>query len=227
VCVTMGNRCFDVGANVGMIAIPLAHHLRNNGGGSIIAFEPVKPNFDRLKKTVSLNHLEDVVKTFNVALGDEEGEIEIALETQGGASTGNAVMSKIADDLSGFTVSKARITRLDTFVEEQDIDLVDFIKVDIEGAELLFLRGGQKFLAKSRPIIYGEFHSGMMPKFGHNFLDVIEFFKPLNYRVFGFKNRLQPAEILEPKVGMGNVFFVPEEKTEELLKRVEAARQSD
>lgn len=225
VCTSFGTTCFDVGANVGLITIPLARYLQANGGGRVIAFEPVTPNFNRLQEVVQLNQLQEIVSLHNVALGDEEGEIEMALETQHGAATGNAVMSKISNDLSGQTIYKSRITRLDDFVIEHGIDHVDFIKVDIEGAEVLFLRGGANFLTKCRPIIYGEFNSGMMPQFGHTFLDAVELIRPWDYRVFGFKDRLRPMEILEPKAGIGNVFLVPSEKADELLQRMTLARE--
>jgi FkbM family methyltransferase len=227
VCTSFGKVAFDVGANVGLITVPLARHLRDNGGGRVVAFEPVISNFNRLLDAIELNGLGGIVLPFDVALGDEEGEIEMALETQGGAQTGNAMMRRIADAPSRFSISTARITRLDTFVVEQGISHVDFIKVDIEGADLLFIKGGQAFLTKCRPIIYGEFNSGMMPKFGHTFLDLIDFIRPWRYRVFGFAGRLQPVEVLCPTVGIGNVFLVPEEKANELLHRVAIARQKD
>ena len=229
-CIAPGDTVFDVGANVGLITIPLAYYLRDSGG-TVVAFEPVKTNFDRLVDTIHINQLDAIVKPFNIALGDEEGEIEMALETRNilhkGVTTGNAVIHKGMEDSSRYTLSTARIARLDTFVAENKIKRVDFIKVDIEGAELLFLRGGAKFLQEQRPVIYGEFNFPMMPRLDHTFLDVAKLIQPWGYKIFAFADRLEPVEILEPKVGIGNIFLAPEERTSKLLQQVAAARQKD
>ncbi len=187
----------------------------------------VKANFDRLVTTIRLNEYTNIT-AFNIALGDEDGEIEMAMETrdrwQGGAGTGNAGIRQGPEDASRFSFSKARIQRLDTFVRENNINNVDFIKVDIEGAELMFLRGGADFLCKCRPIIYGEFNYPAMLQFNHTILDVVDLVRPWNYKIFAFADRLLPVEVLQPKVGIGNVFLAPEEKTDKLLRLVEAAR---
>ena len=65
VCITMGNAVFDVGANVGLITIPLARFLRDNDGGTLVAFEPIKANFDRLVDAIRLNDLTQIVIPFN------------------------------------------------------------------------------------------------------------------------------------------------------------------
>ena len=88
----------------------------------------------------------------------------------------------------------------------------------------MFLRGGVDFLSRHRPIIYGEVEFPMMPQYGHTLLDVVDLIKPWGYRIFAFGGRLQPVEGLQPKIGIGTIFLVPEEKALELLRRVEVAR---
>jgi FkbM family methyltransferase len=217
--------CFDVGANIGLIAIPLAHYL-NDIGGRVVAFEPVKANFERLVENTKLNKLHAVLSPVEIALGNEEGEIELALETQGGASTGNAMMTNVVDKVQEYTVSTVRITTLDQFVAENGLSHVDFIKLDIEGAELLFLQGGQQFLQRCRPFIYGEFNSAMMPKFGQTFLNVADFIQSWDYQIFAFRARLDLVEITQPKVGLGNVFLSPREKTDNLLNKIAMSREN-
>jgi FkbM family methyltransferase len=219
-----GDTVFDVGANVGLISIPIGCHLASLGSGQLISFEPVKTNYERLTANIKLNGLEKIARAYNIALGDHEGTLEISLETQHGAQTGNAIASSIVGDEKGFTRVSCTLTRLDTFAEQQGIPKVDFMKVDIEGAEVLFLNGAAGFITAHRPTIYGEFNSGIMPKFGHSFLDVYGFFKERNYRAFGFADTLLPHELTDPSPSTGNAFFVAEEKAESLLQRVTAAR---
>jgi hypothetical protein len=56
------------------------------------------------------------------------------------------------------------------------------IKLDIEGSELVFLRGATNVITRCRPLILGEFNSAYMPRFGHTFLDVGQWYKPWTTR---------------------------------------------
>lgn len=219
-----GDTVFDVGANVGLISIPIGCHLKALGSGKLISFEPIPGNYERLTANMKLNGLDGIARAYNVALGDQEGTLEISMETRHGAKTGNAIQSKIVGDSKDHTKFSCVLTRLDTFVKQEGIDKVDFMKVDIEGAEMLFLNGAAEFITAHRPTIYGEFNAGLMPQFNHSFLDVYAFFKERNYRAFGFADILQPVELTNPTPTTGNAFFVASEKADALLKRVADAK---
>ena len=219
-----GDTVFDVGANVGLISIPIGCHLAALGSGKLISFEPIAANYERLTANLKLNGLEKLSRAYNVALGDHEGTLEISLETRNGAQTGNAIASEIVGNTEGFTRISCALTRLDTLAEQEGFDKVDFIKVDIEGAEMLFLNGAAGFVTAHRPTVYGEFNAGLMPQFGHSFLDVFKFFKARGYRTFAFADALVPFELTDPGPATGNAFFVAEEKADSLLQRVAQAR---
>jgi FkbM family methyltransferase len=223
-CIQPGDTVFDVGANVGLISIPIGCHLKALGSGNLICFEPIKANYERLTANIKLNGLENLARAYNVAVGDHEGTLEISVETGHGSQTGNAMVSDIVGNDKNFTRNSCALTRLDTFVVKEGVAKVDFMKVDIEGAEMLFITGGADFITAHRPTIYGEFNSGLMVKFGHSFLDVHAFFKERGYRAFGFADALLPAELTNPTPTTGNAFFVADEKAEILLQRVAAAK---
>ena len=225
ICAAGADTVLDVGANVGLTAIPLARTLKPHGG-KLIALEPVPSNFNRLVQSIALNDLNGVVLPFPLALGDKEGEIEFARESKGNASTGNALPRDLVANPAGYAFSTAKITTLDAFALQNHLDSVDFVKVDIEGAEVGFLQGGEAFLQRCRPIIFGEFNSQLMPKYGHTFLDVAAILKPWKYKIFASADTLMPIEVTAPESGLGNILLVPEEKAAELLKRIAAARQT-
>ena len=92
------------------------------------------------------------------------------------------------------------------------------MKMDIEGAEILVLKGGQNFLAKFRPIIYGEFNSLYIEKFGYNFLDVASLFESLDYVGYQMKHgRFEPAK---NEIGTVDVVFVPKEKKDQVKEYI-------
>jgi len=201
---------FDVGANVGFYSIAMAGRLAALHG-RLHAFEPVESNFSRLVSCIGLNHLESVVSAHDVALGDEEGTIGMCMTIHDNATTGNAVMvkDKVITEDKLTANSAARITRLDSFVLEQNIKACHLIKIDVEGAEVMFLRGGSEFLSKQRPIIYGEFSAHWLKQFGHSFVDVADIVKPWDYRFFRQMGHARFAEFRQPEVGIENVLLCP------------------
>lgn len=221
-------RCvvFDVGANVGFYSVSLGNKLKPLNG-TLHAFEPVRSNFDRLIRSVELNNLERVVAAHNVALGDEEGTIEMSMENDRNASTGNAVMvkGKITGKLGSNT--NARITRLDDFAREKQIQACHLIKIDVEGAEVMFLRGGSDFLGEHRPIIYGEFSAYWLEQFGHSFVDAANIVAPWGYRLFRSVTSRQNmfkqsgharfTEFEHPEVGIEDVLLVPSDTPRSVL----------
>lgn len=211
---------FDVGAHVGFYSVALGRKLQALNG-QLYAFEPVKSNFDRLTTNILLNNLNGIVSAHNIALGDDEGIIEMSMENGNNSRTGNAVMVKGEVPINYFGMnSTARLTLLDTFVKEQQIESCHLIKIDVEGAEVMFLRGGISFLSKTRPIIYGEFNNYFLPKFGHSFLDVLDIVSRWNYRFFQQTKSDQFVEIEQIKSDLEHILLVPAETPDSVLKRL-------
>jgi len=108
------------------------------------AFEPSNHSFGLLEKTVELN--ENKIVPVKMGLGSEYSTLHLSL----GSSGGNSVIGDIATVEENSEV--ITITTLDKFVEEANIEKVDFLKADIEGYEREFLKGAkstiQKFLPK-------------------------------------------------------------------------------
>lgn len=210
----------DIGANVGFYTVALGGELKRRGG-RLYAFEPVPSNFARIERVLALNDLQGVVTVNRLALGDFEGEIQLHLETANDATTGNAVIANekvVNEDKMPGNVS-APILPLDLFVERHALPPCQLIKVDIEGAEMLFLKGGRHYLTQSRPIIFGEFNPYWLKQFGASFADVMDFFRPLNYRYFrGEPSRM--TEFTEPTSDIHDVLLIPADAPESVYRAV-------
>lgn len=219
-CLSENCVVFDVGAHIGFYSVPLGRQLQKLNG-QLYAFEPVKSNFERLTTNLSLNNLEDTVLAHNVALGDDESIILMSMESNNNSNTGNVVMVKGEIPTNYFSInSKARLTRLDTFVKEQNIKSCHLIKIDVEGAEVMFLRGGASFLSQTRPIIYGEFNNYFLPKFGNSFLDVIDIVSPWNYRFFQKQKNDSFVEIKQLKPNLEHILLIPSETPDSILNQL-------
>jgi FkbM family methyltransferase len=208
---------YDVGANVGLIAVPLARHA--GPAGHVSCFEPVPENAARLRRNIALNDLTncDVHET---ALGETDSEIRIAREVHNRSTSGNAVIvSDGAPRLPGYdAVHTVSVRPLDDVVRERALPLPHVIKLDVEGSEVGFLKGAATTLADARPVILGEFNNGLMPAFGTTFLDAVAALPP-DYAVFSFLDGTSVEE-RTPIVGLGDVLLAPREKIADLPVRI-------
>lgn len=207
----------DVGANIGFYSIALDLQLKKLGGGKLYAFEPVQPNFLRLKHQVSQNNLEKIISRFDLALGNEEGEISLYMRNDNNSSTGNAF--RVGDDENNLKANySSKLTKLDIFTEEHGIHKCNLIKVDIEGGELDFFKDGESFIAKTRPIILSEFNPHFAEQHDYSFQEIIKLASTWRYELYEQK-RDKFVLIAYNITNFANFFMVPEEKKDFFLQK--------
>ncbi|MEJ7860579.1 MAG: FkbM family methyltransferase [Pyrinomonadaceae bacterium] len=167
-----GDVCLDVGANMGWYSTLFRDIC--GAEGAVHSFEPVPQTFAELEKNVALNGSPPNVFLNNFGLGDEEKETEIYLFDD--LPSGHASLAP------GKTHSAQailiNIKTLDSYLEMRKIKQVDFVKVDVEGAEMMFLRGAKKLFEQPKaPVIFMEMAIGTTKEFGYKPNDLIEFIK--------------------------------------------------
>jgi FkbM family methyltransferase len=138
-----GSVFYDVGANVGFYSL-LASSLV--GKGRVFAFEPVPRNLDYLRKHLAINRVANA-EVLALAVSDKVGTASFRVEP-----TGSMGHLSIEGDM---TVSTAT---LDSLVQEGRILPPDYIKMNIEGAELLALHGARETFARYRPVLFLATH---------------------------------------------------------------------
>jgi hypothetical protein len=84
------------------------------------------------------------------------------------------------------------------------------MKLDIEGAELLMLRGAERFIARHRPLIFGEFEAYWLTTFGSTFLDVAAWAERMGYRMLKWdRAHRRFAPLARVEVGVQDVLLEP------------------
>ncbi len=197
---------FDVGANVGWWTVPLARRLAR-GGGRVVAFEPVPANRARLEWAIAANAVGAQVQVAAVALGDAPGELGMWLKSEEtGAGSGTAAL--VTGD--GPSHLRVPVVTLDAWTAEQGLTRCDLMKLDIEGAELMMLRGAERFIAATRPLIFGEFEAYWLSTFGATFVDVAEWAGRNRYAMRRWDARTGAFVALERvEVGVQDVLLEP------------------
>jgi len=143
-----GDVVLDVGANVGLWAMGAAR--LTGAHGRVVAFEPVPATVYRLRRNIQANRVH--VEVEQVALHDASGPLTIFGATHGN-SGGAGLLRRNGVDRP-LTVQG---TRLDDYVIEKGIRGIDFLKIDVEGAESIVLRGAGSLLEEpGAPIVLFE-----------------------------------------------------------------------
>ncbi len=165
-----GDTFVDVGANVGFYT-RIGSALVGESG-RVFAFEPLSSALRLLK--MNTESLTNVVVDAR-ALSDHDGEADFHVREQGDTS------SLLPGD-AGSRVSVG-VTTLDArLLNEGDAPKrIDFIKIDVEGAELGVLRGATKTIEKYQPLVYFEFLPLYATQYGFGYDDFVGFFEPLGY----------------------------------------------
>lgn len=140
-----GDVMADVGAHVGVHALTAARRLRELGGGRVVAFEPTEDSSAAIRAAAARHGL--AVEVVRAGLGDEEGTLELRADPRYGDHDAG-VRSQFGD---GEVVATAPLTTFDAWATQTGLDRLDLVKIDIEGAEILALRGMRETLRRLRP----------------------------------------------------------------------------
>jgi FkbM family methyltransferase len=174
---------FDVGANIGFYSLHWAAALAP--GGSVHAFEPVPVTFERLQRNIELNGVGDTVLASNFALGSEKTTVTIYLPTFSGSSASS--LKNLHPDEESIQV-EARVETLDDYFASRGLDRLDFMKIDVEGAELLVLQGGVQTLSRHKPLLFMELLRKWAKPFGYHPNDVIALLGQQGYRCYSHQD---------------------------------------
>jgi FkbM family methyltransferase len=139
----------DVGANHGLFSLEAAHLAGESG--VIHAFEPTPSTRQLLESNLAANDL-GRVRVFPTALGDRPGTARLRVHRE------MSGLNTLASDdiiwnrrtLRADAIVEVPITTLDTHVEAEGLDRIDFLKIDVEGFELGVIRGARGLLRARR-----------------------------------------------------------------------------
>jgi FkbM family methyltransferase len=172
------NTILDIGGNIGQMALLFAKYANK-----VFTFEPIPAIADKLERNIQLNKLEHKIILSRIALSNSKGKIKFGLPPDSNRGTGSTILT----EQSKHNVIEVDATTLDEFIEQNTISGVDFIKMDIEGAELFALQGMQNLLSKEeKPILILEMTISMMKQAGYTPKELMGFLSQFGYECYEF-----------------------------------------
>jgi FkbM family methyltransferase len=140
---------WDVGANIGLYSRVLVQWFHAE---RVIAFEPMSENLPELRFNLELGKITDRVQVVPWALGNIDAEVDFQVDDMQGTSgtldcirNGAACMGRAALALPPKT-ERVSCRTVDSIIDARELPTPDVIKADVEGAEMLLLSGGRRFL---------------------------------------------------------------------------------
>lgn len=164
----------DVGANIGLTAIPAA--IKH--GIQCFAFEPDPVNFQFLRRNVERNKVADKVTIFNVALHDTQGVLDFELSEDNWGDHRLRIPGQTASVEPSFNETARHVVNvqavpLDMTLGSRELIRPIFLKIDTQGAEVTVLRGARETL-KSVDLLVVEFSPYHLGRMGSDVTDFIK-----------------------------------------------------
>lgn len=175
----------------------------------VLAFEPNKEEFSKLKNTDTLQYL-------NYLVYDRPQTLELHIAKSPGSSS---VLLTNIEELSQFpnterfhevktvSVKSERVNNLDAILQENDIDDIDFVKIDTEGSELAILRGSEEEVL---PKVFGlQVEVEFIEKcFGQPlFRDVDDFLAKQGFQIMDLRRQFWKRKSFNDYPGKGQLIF--------------------
>lgn len=173
-----GEIFWDVGANLGYFTLLAAATLKNTG--QVVAFEPGQTAYAQLTANLTLNSFTNIL-TCPVAVIDREGEM--VLYSSPGSADGRANLFQAG--VGQTERETVRTVTLDGWRARKQLAWPDFIKLDVEGAELAALTGARDILAAGEPLLLVEMKEAIFQSLGSDRTAIQEFLSPQGYRPAG------------------------------------------
>ena len=212
-CARRASLAIDAGANIGWYSVKMATAM---AGGRVIAYEPVGDTAAMLKENIALNRLSDRITVISRGLAARPGRSEIFLPRDTG-HVGASLRELHPGEMScKLTV---RLTTLDESLPANTTAPLDLLKCDVEGAELMVLKGGAAVIARDRPVIFLELLRKWSAAFGYHPNEVIAWTEALGYDCWAVgEEQLRYCKTIADDTVETNFLFVQPERDAALIE---------
>jgi FkbM family methyltransferase len=206
-----GDTIFDIGANIGWYSIAISKRFPK---ASIYAFEPLKNTFDILEHNVLLNQVTNI-HLHNFGFSNDNKTITFYSSPY--TSVSNSAKDITGED--GANEVACVVKKMDDYITNLNAS-IDFVKCDVEGAELFVYEGAKACINKFKPIVFTEMLRKWSAKFDYHPNDIIQLFRELDYLCFyGEKDKLINITEVKPTTTATNYFFLHQEKHAPIIKK--------
>lgn len=167
----------DVGAHVGLYSLPVSRILAP--GGRVYAFEPAEGSYRYLQRHIAYNGITNIYP-YQLVVGDTKNDSVLFYEHIVTSSALSGLTKRMKRRTDRYLESSRSQIALDDFCAEHSL-APDVIKIDVEGAELLVLRGAKSTLARHKPTLFLSVHPVHLEAMGHSVEELADLLRDIGY----------------------------------------------
>ncbi|WP_353572721.1 FkbM family methyltransferase [Candidatus Albibeggiatoa sp. nov. BB20] len=207
--IKQGDVVIDIGANIGYYSLLFAQLVGETG--HVIAFEPDPDNFALLQKNISLNQYRNVTLVQKaVATENSQAQLFLCDENKG--------MHRLYDSVCCQTSIEVETVCLDDYLPTL-VNRVDFIKIDIEGAEYNALQGMQNILRQQQPALLTEFSPAALFEYGIKPQTYVDFLTQLDFDLYQVTEKLNLLDLTQLKADLDIINCIMQDLLPELKNK--------
>lgn len=193
-----GMTVLDIGANIGYYSLIFSNIVGQNG--KVYSFEPTKSTYTKFIKNIELNQCKNIF-SYNKALSNVNEKRKLYYADDHGRNA-------FAPEGKNTEFEDVECISLDEFINQNNLK-VDFIKIDVEGAELLVLKGALNFLKNYNGPIYCEFNKTKINNLEYELKDLVSFIINLDFEICVYNEKKKKLEKLyNPENHNGDVIII-------------------
>jgi FkbM family methyltransferase len=175
----------DAGANIGIYSLLAAKCIGDDG--KIWSFEPSQTTFNLFLDNIALNQVK-TVSAHRLALSDAQGQL--TLRSENGFGDLYRHLDYGGKAAPGDLIETVDVSTLDDFAASNNIDEIDFLKIDVEGGEYCLLKGSQHLLSRSpNVIVMVEIEEDWCLRNGFKTEDAFELLRSLGFTLYSWSKR--------------------------------------
>lgn len=196
--VKTGDHVIDIGAHIGLMSVVLGKIVGNNG--KVYSFEPSPLTFSILKETIKLNKLTHIISPINKAVSISNGEIQFNADFE---NVSNSIV--LYENNKNHKKISVTTTTIDSFIIKENINILNFIKIDAEGVELDVLKGAKETLKRFNCSMILALHPLPIVAKGDSLSDIYDFVTEAGYSVM-WKDQIISKSYFCEQTGMFDVY---------------------
>ena len=201
-----GMTVIEAGANNGSESVIIAHLLGPTG--HLFAFEPFEKVARILNINILINNCDSIITLEKLALGSSEETIEFYIPKENVSNQGEASKYPFSSTFDSIHVKQ---TKLDQWVKTKNVSRVDFIKMDVQGAEMDILEGARNTIKLMKPVIYLE-ADAIQSSNGNSNLDTLyRNLIELDYEIYTYIDN-KKTKLLYNNIMSGNWLAIPRDE---------------
>ena len=195
-----GSVCIDVGSAAGLYTLVLSKLA--GATGEVHSVEPLSFAHTRWVRILASRSGKNV-RHHSLALGAEPGSADMSVPIgRFGPVTGRSFLAWKSSGLgsntefAGQMAVTVKVDTLDALVGRADLKRLDLVKIDVEGAELHVLQGGEKTIEKFKPAILLEIEDRHIERFKYAATDITSWLKSRGYKMYVWQDAWKPTDVI-------------------------------